>query len=528
MGTYTPTKQLASTAAVRAKEWTLDDPLVRLEISGSIPDPITYTEDNTTYTVTAGNSSTTTSVGNGWIESGKSYLLLVTLRYQINDVNDEIKIRMLERSTGSNVEMSGSMLRHQRRASAPDANHYMTYNYVTKFTASSTSTNGPIAHLERLGGTADVTQGYAQMILFDLTNLKEGNDYFFEEDATDSANTTSAVTKESCTLNLTADNKGAWLLGSSLQYKAGHSSCGNYQFSTIISDQDANVFNSEPVLHDPRFENEENVLNFMTVVNNDLSDSSWTINVYASDESNAIGRGSSQNTTQHSKAWGIRLDRFVSTTFSSDISANTSTANDTKTTAIELISVPVKYSSPKFLVIQGGVANLPDTGTWRDSQRLLTDVQWKINGGTYARFGDADQYNISTMRWKGSDTLSADFDNNVGYYSFVPPPSLSSVSAGDTLSFKLELAKTDVGEDEEEAVECTDLFLAVIELPTNTNREADQLDQYSLKANHEELIVGPTTLQRCIDTRNKMLNVRGFRFPERWDTLWTIDTSEKL
>ena len=135
-----------------------------------------YEEDNTTYTVTAGNSATTTSVGDGWIEAGRSYLLLVTLRYAINDVNDEIKIRILERSTGSNVEMSGSMLRHLRRAIAPDTNHYMTYNYVTKFTASSTSTNGPIAHLERLGGTADVTQGYAQMILFDLTNLKEGND----------------------------------------------------------------------------------------------------------------------------------------------------------------------------------------------------------------------------------------------------------------------------------------------------------------------------------------------------------------
>ena len=518
MGTYTPSS--TSTTGPR-KPWPIDKPLCRLEIAQTIPEPMKYEEDNTTYTVTAGNSATTTSVGDGWIEAGRSYLLLVTLRYAINDVNDEIKIRMLERSTGVNVEMSGGMLRHLRRASAPDTNHYMTYNYVTKFTASATSTNGPIAHLERLGGTADITQGYAQMILFDLTNLNEGNDYFFEEDATDSANTTSAVKKEECILNLTKDNKGAWLLGTSLQYKAGHSSCDNYNFATIISDQDGNVFNSESVLHDPRYADEENVLNFMTVVNNDLSDSSWTIAAYASDESVASGRGSTQNITQHSKVWGLRLDRFVSTTFSSDISANTSTANDTKTTAIELTSVPVKYTSPKFLVIQGGVANLPDTGNWRNKQRLLTDVQWKINGGAYARFGDADQYNISTLRWKGDDTLSADYDNNVGWYSFVPPSTLSTVSAGNTLSFKLELAKTDVDADEEEAVECTDIFLAVVELPPNLGKASESDANYSLKAIHNTHIIGPTTLQNCLDVRNKMLESRGFATPKRWDTVWT-------
>tara|TARA_R100000700_G_C3177349_1_gene152508 strand:- start:224 stop:1801 length:1578 start_codon:yes stop_codon:yes gene_type:complete len=518
MGTYTPSS--TSTTGPR-KPWPIDKPLCRLEIAQTIPEPIKYEEDNTIYAIPATQSLATTDIGTGWIESGRSYLLFVTVRYQLADLNDDLQITVLERSTGSNVVLDGSLMKHVDRKSPPDADHFMTYNFVTKFTASSTSTNGPIVFLEHLAGNTQATQEYAQMILFDLTNLNEGNDYFFEENTTNSTNSTSAVERESATLNLTKDNKGAWLLGTALQYKCNNAD--NFNAITIISDAESNVLGGETVFLDATKNNEENVLNFLTVINNDLSDTAWNVKVYSNDESAPAARsGNSYNTTQHSKVWGIRLDRFVSTTFTSNVSVNTSTANDTKVVAAELTSVPVKYSSPKFLVFQGGVGNLPDSGAYRRKQRFFTDVQWKVSGGTYARFGDDDQQNTSTLRWKGdSPSVSPDYDNNLSWFSTVPPASLSSITKGTTLSFKLDVWKTDIDEDAEGAVELTDVFLAVVELPPNLGKASESDANYSLKANHSTHIIGPTTLQNCLDVRNKMLESRGFATPKRWDTVWT-------
>jgi len=81
MATYTPTASATSGARI---PWPIDKPLCRLEISKNIPTPIKYEEDNTTYTVPIDGSFATTHVGTGWIQSGRTYLLSVTVRYQMD------------------------------------------------------------------------------------------------------------------------------------------------------------------------------------------------------------------------------------------------------------------------------------------------------------------------------------------------------------------------------------------------------------------------------------------------------------
>ena len=525
MGTYTPTKQLASTAAVRAKEWTLDDPLVRLEISRAIPQPIKFEEDNTTYLIAAENALATTSIGTGWIESGRTYMLFVMVRFELDDSNDDLKISILERSTGSNVVIDGSV-RDQHKRFNPPTNHYGTYNFVTTFTASGASTDGPIVYIEHTAGNSDAHQAYAQMVLIDITDMTEGNDYFYEEDSTDSDNTVTPVKKDEATLNLTKDNEGVWLLGTAVQYKCRTDD--DFRVSTIISNQDDTVLSGDLITLDSSEADDEHVLNYTTILNNDLSDTSWNISLYTYDEQIDSNRPAQQNTVQHTKVWGIRLDKFVSTTFQNHVTISTSGTDLTKVTAAELTNVTAQFDSPKFLVIHGGLGKLSNVGSERKNLQFYTDVQWKKNGGTYSRFGDDDQQTYSTMVWKGNGEIPVDYDSEISWWSTVPPETLSDIKKGDVLSFKLEIWKDIIDIISTRDVDCDDLYLGVIELPQNTDRLSDSSELYSLIGNHEELIVGPTTLQRCIDTRNKMLNVRGFRFPERWDTLWTIDTSEKL
>lgn len=527
MGTYTPTKQLAATALIRAKEWTMDEPLHRLEISRSIPEPIKFTEDNGSYVITEETAVETTSVGTGWIEAGKEYMLFVMIRYELDDHNDDLKISVLERSTGSDVVMDGSIRDCHKRFNPPP-NHFATYNFVTKFTASSTSTEGPIVYIEHTAGNNAATQKYGQMVLIDLTDLREGNDYFYEENSTDSSNTTTLVLKEEAVLNLTEDNKGAWLLGSSIQYKCNL--IDDFESSTVIKNQASSVLSGDLITIDTPEANDEHVLNYTTTLNNDLSDTSWTIGVYTSDQTEADrDAGEEQNDVQHAKVWGLKLDRFVSCSFQNHVDVSTSSDNTVKVVAAELTNITAVFDSPKFLVIHGGLGKLSNTGTERKNMQFYTDVQWKINGGTYTRFGDDDQQAYSTMVWKGSGgTPSQDYDSEISWWSTVPPETLSTIKSGDTLSFKLDIWKNVISyESSSKDVDCSDLYLAVVELPPNTDREEDSSELYSLIANHKQLIVGPTTLKRCIDTRNKMLNVRGFRFPKRWDTLWTKEDIEK-
>ena len=175
------------------------------------------------------------------------------------------------------------------------------------------------------------------------------------------------------------------------------------------------------------------------------------------------------------------------------------------------------------MVIHGGLGKLANTGAERKNIQFYTDVQWKKNGGAYSRFGDDDQQAYSTMVWKGSgDTPGTDYDSEISWWSTVPPETLSDIKSGDTLSFKLEIWK-DIPSfaSSTKDVDCEDLYLAVIELPPNLNRIADVSSNYSLKANHNTHIVGPTTLANCIDVRDKLLESRGFMPPKRWDTVWT-------
>jgi len=516
MGTYTPStgQNLGPRPC-----WPINQPLLRLEVEQTIPEPIKFEEDVTEYTIPAEQSLATTSVGTGWIEAGKEYMLLVMVRYELDKGTDDLKISVLERSTGSNVVMDGSLRDTHERQNPPE-DHYGTYNFSTKFTAGSSNTNGPIVFIEHTAGVVQCTQGYAQLILIDLTNMTEGNDYFYEENSTDAANTTSLVTRESATLNLTKDNEGAWLLGTAVQYLSRMTD--DFQATTIILNQDSGVVSGDLLTYHAAGDDDEIVVNYTTVVNNDLSDTSWNINVYTSDETADDSRPAVQNLVQHAKVWGIRLGRYVSTTFQNHISVDTSDDNNVKVTASELTSVPVEFDSPKFLVLHGGLGKLNNVGGDRKNQRFFTDIQWKKNGGTYDRFGDDDQQVHSTLVWKGNGLSPKDFDSEISWWSTIPPETLSSIKSGDVLSFKLEIWKdTPQFVNNAREVACEDVYLAVVELPQNLNRDIDSDSNYSLKANHIHNIVGPTTLSNCINVRNKLLESRGFMPPKRWDTVWT-------
>jgi len=521
MATYTPTASATSGARI---PWPIDKPLCRLEISKNIPTPIKYEEDNTTYTVPIDGSFATTHVGTGWIQSGRTYLLSVTVRYQMDDAGDDLVITMLERSTGSNVVMDGSKMKHLGRQNPP-TNHYSTYTFVTQFTASSTSTNGPIVYLEHTGaGTAtSPIQDYAQMILFDLTDMTEGNDYFYEENSTDASNTTTPVTRESATLNLTKDNKGLWLLGAASQYKCNNDN--DYESTVIIRNQDASILGGDVLTLDTSETNDEDMLTYTTLLDNDLSDTSWDILLKTSDET-AAGRGVSANLTQHNKVFGIRLGKFVSSSFSSNQATDTSATNNTKTISIELTGIKPQYDSPNYLVLHGGLANFESgTAASRKKVKFFTDVQWKNTGGTYARYGDDDQQAYSTLIWRGNTAISADYDDKLPWLSTVPPTTLSGIGTSSELSFKLEIWKSHPTGSNADVVEGTDIFLGVIELPPDL--DYDDGGSYVVKANHSTLLCGPTTLEECINTRNRLLEARGFRVPEKWDTVWTKQDIEK-
>ena len=385
MGTYTPSSGLNLGARPC---WPIDTPLLRLEIEQSIPEPIKFEEDNTEYAIPAEQSLATTSVGTGWIEAGKEYMLLVMVRYELDKGTDDLKISVLERSTGSNVVMDGSV-RDTHKRQNPPVDHYDSYNFTTKFTAGSDNTNGPIVFIEHTSGSVQCTQGYAQMVLIDLTDLVEGSDYFYEENSTDTENTTSLASKESATLNLTKDNEGAWLLGTAVQYLSKMSD--DFEASTIITNQDADVLSGDLLTIDASGDDDELIVNYTTVLNNNLSDTSWNINVYTSDQTADTNRPAQQNIVQHAKVWGLRLGRYVSTNFQNHVTMSTSATNNTKSVAAELTSVNVTFDSPKFLVIHGGMGKLDNVGSERKNMQLYTDVQWKKNGGAYDRFGDDDQ-----------------------------------------------------------------------------------------------------------------------------------------
>jgi len=330
-----------------------------------------FTEDIGTDTVTGVTFAKIHESTAGAIELGKRYLLLVRAVVTSDSLTDGEGVTVKVKQGGSFIAESVYV---SNPASTSDYQHYSFMRVI-----SGKSGDAVEIHMANEAAGQVATCQYSSILLLDISNLVDGVNYFYAEDATADDNTTAYQVRATATQVITTQNEGDWIMIGHCRHDAQHQTAGKGIKVKIDTGSIAS--------HPETFQEVEYATEYHSDVlmkrQNFREGDTKTISIQSKDAASNVP----QHQYESSAIFGLNLDTISFAHESQSYSAGLTQSSSTGWVSDRTCSVTVDAGTTQDILVIGSFIAVPETAGLSYYGRLRSD-----NGtGTDFSVMNADQ-----------------------------------------------------------------------------------------------------------------------------------------